>query len=444
MQDILHGNPLPLLLRMASPNSIAFLVQASVSMVEVWYVGRLGTVPLAAMALVFPLLMLMQMMAAGALGGAVNSAVARAMGASLSDRVRLLMWHTIGLAIAGATLFLAAFLIWGEPLLVLLGGTGDVLDQALGYATILFFGSIGIWLTALLSGVYRGMGDMKFPAAVMVGGACVQVPLSGTLILGWFGAPALGIAGAAISVVCVASINATVSILRLRSSRVAVSLRGPVPAPNVGVIRDIMRVGLLSSVSPFVTVLTIVGVTGLVARFGTAALAGYGIGSRLEFLMIPLVFGLGAAMTSLVGINIGAGNYERAERIGWIGGFSAAALAGVIGLILAVFPNVWVALFTTDPDTIASGSSYLRLVGPAYAFLGLGLSLFFASQGAGAVAWPVIATLARFLVSVGGAAATVTVFDTGLDSIYVFIAVAMVLYGAVTAIAIRLGAWRPR
>ncbi|NJN51940.1 MAG: MATE family efflux transporter [Gammaproteobacteria bacterium] len=444
VQAILHGNPFPLLVRMASPNSVAFFVQASVSMVEVWYVGQLGTVSLAAMALVFPLLMLMQMVAGGALGGAVNSAVARAMGAAKSDRVALLTWHTIGIAAIGSSVFLGLFLLFGKSFLIMLGGTDAVLEQALTYTTILFFGSLGIWLNALLSGVYRGMGDMKFPAAVMVGGACLQVPLSGALILGWFGAPALGISGAAISVVLVSTLNSIISLIRLTTRHVAVPLTLPLPRFSIEVIRDIMRVGLPSLISPVVTVLTIVTVTGLIARIGTPALAGYGIGSRLEFLMIPLVFGLGAAMTSMVGINVGAGNYPRAERIGWLGGGTSAALTGMVGLLLAVFPNLWVSVFTNDPLTVASGASYLRIVGPAYLFLGLGLSLFFASQGAGAVGWPIVATIARFVISVGGAAAAVVHFGLGLDAIYICIAIAMVVYGAVTALSVHLGAWRPR
>jgi putative MATE family efflux protein len=440
IQEILNGNPLPLLLRMASPNAVAFFVQACVSMTEVWYVGRLGTAPLAAMALVFPLLMLMQMMAGGAMGGAVSSAVARAMGANQTERAQLLVWHAIAIAIIGFLGFLCSYLLFGASLLTLLGGRGDVLDQAHAYADILFAGSAGLWLTAILSGVYRGVGDMKFPAMVMIGGACLQVPLSGALILGWFGAPQLGIAGAAVSLVCVSSLNSIVSIWRLTSTRVPVRLQLSMRRLDLSVVRDIMRVGLLSSVSPLVTVLTIVSVTGLVARFGTAALAGYGIGSRLEFLMIPLVFGLGAAMTSMVGINIGAGNYDRAERIGWLGGSSAAVLTGVVGLGLALFPATWVGLFTTDTATIAAGASYLQIVGPAYLFLGLGLSLFFASQGAGAVAWPVIATVLRFIVSIGGAATAVVGFDYGLSAIYVWISLAMVLYGSVTGGAVKLGA----
>jgi len=185
-------------------------------------------------------------------------------------------------------------------------------------------------------------------------------------------------------------------------------------------------------------------VNGLVSGFGVAALAGYGIVARLEFLLIPMVFGLGAAMTALVGTNVGAGNVARAEHIGWLGGLSAAAVTGVVGLLLALFPGLWLGLFAEDAATWAAGESYLHIVGPVFAFQGLGLSLYFASQGAGTVLWPVIATALRFAIGVGGAALAVTVFSAGLDAVYVYLAIGMFVYGALTAGAIRLGAWRQR
>lgn len=119
----------------------------------------------------------------------------------------------------------------------------------------------------------------------------------------------------------------------------------------------------------------------MVATFGEVALAGYGIGSRIEFLLIPLVFGIGAAMTSLVGLSVGAGNYDRAEHIGCIGAFFAAGLTGFVGWVLALFPDVWIYTFTNDPETFDAARSYIQIVGPFFAFQGLGLSLYFASQG---------------------------------------------------------------
>ncbi|MBT5556656.1 MAG: MATE family efflux transporter, partial [Halieaceae bacterium] len=198
---LLHAPALPLLVKMSVPSSIAFIVQSTVSLTEVWYVGQLGSTPLAAMALVFPMLMLMQMLSVGALGNAVSSAIARALGAGDQDRAEQLMWHGLVLAVAGPLLLLAAFLVSGRFFLSLLGGSGEILRLAFSYSAMLFGGSMSIWIMGVASSIFRGLGDMKYPARMMIIGSVIQVPLSGALILGYFGSPQLGLLGAAISVI---------------------------------------------------------------------------------------------------------------------------------------------------------------------------------------------------------------------------------------------------
>jgi putative MATE family efflux protein len=440
--NILNGKALPILLKMATPNAMAFLVQASVSMTEVWYVGQLGTTSLAAMAFVFPGLMLMQMLSGGAVGGAVASSVARAMGSGQIERAQQLIWHALFIAICAGIGFALSFWLLGKSLLFAIGARDAVLAEALSYGYVMFSGCISIWLMSLLSGVFRGLGEMRFPAMLMACGGIVQVILSGALVLGWFGAPRLGILGAAISVVTVASLNACIAIAKLRGSSLSIQLVRSSAGLKLELFGDIFKVGALASLSPVLTVLSIMIVNGVISGFGDAVVAGYGIGSRLEFLLIPMVFGFGAAMNTMVGMNVGAGNVQRAEHIAFVGGSAAAALTGIIGVTLAVFPQVWVTIFSDDPDTIAAGALYLHYSGWAFAFQGLGLSLYFASQGAGTVVWPVIANFLRFGVGAGGAALAVMLFDTTVDWVFISLAIGMALYGIVTAASIRLGAWR--
>jgi putative MATE family efflux protein len=440
--NILNGRALPILLKMATPNAIAFLVQASVSMTEVWYVGQLGTTSLAAMAFVFPGLMLMQMLSGGAVGGAVASSIARAMGSKQIQRAQELIWHALFIAVCAGLFFAASFAVLGEFLLMAIGARDAVLDEALAYGYVMFGGCISIWLMSLLSGVFRGLGEMRFPALLMAGGGIVQVILSGTLVLGWFGAPKLGIVGAALSVVTVATLNTCVAVNKLRSTTLSIQLTRSAATLKPELFGDIFKVGALASLSPVLTVMSIMIVNGVISRFGDAVVAGYGIGSRLEFLLIPMVFGFGAAMNTMVGMNVGAGNVRRAEHIAFVGGSAAAALTGIIGVTLAVFPEVWVNIFSDDPDTVAAGAQYLHYSGWAFAFQGLGLSLYFASQGAGTVVWPVIANFIRFGVGAGGAALAVLVFDATVEWVFIYLALGMALYGIVTATSIRLGAWR--
>ncbi|MDP6346475.1 MAG: MATE family efflux transporter, partial [Alphaproteobacteria bacterium] len=212
--------------------------------------------------------------------------------------------------------------------------------------------------------------------------------------------------------------------------------------PSRAHFADILRVGLVASISPFLSVAAVILMTGLVSRHGDAALAGFGIGARLEFLLIPVIFGIGAAMIAMVGASVGAGDLDRAHRIGWTGGTAAAVIAGGIGLTTAIWPEVWAGLFTDDGAVFATAAAYLAIVAPFYAFQGLGLSLYFASQGAGAVLWPVLAGAGRLLVAIGGGGLAMFWFDAGFERLLAFVAAGMVVYGLGTAAAIALGAWR--
>ena len=190
------------------------------------------------------------------------------------------------------------------------------------------------------------------------------------------------------------------------------------------------------------TVGTILVLTGLVGTFGTEALAGYGIGSRVEFLMIPLIFGIGTAMTSIVGANIGAQNIERAETVGIYGGTTAGIVSIFIGLTLAIFPDAWIQFFTDDPKAYEVTKKYIQIVGPFYIFQGMGLSLYFASQGANAMKWPTVATIARFLIASIGGGISIYWLGLGIESIFISSSLAMMVFGIMIFISIKRGAWR--
>ena len=441
-QEFLTQPVMPLLIRMSAPNTIAFFIQSIVVLTEVWFISKLGINSLAAVALSFPLLMITQTMSGGALGGAITSAVARSMGANDIERAEKLIWHSIIISLGGAVTFLLFFLLFGKQLLFILGGRGDILQQSYMYCSVLFFGGLILWLSGSLSAVLRGMGNMRFPATLMVCASFLQVFLSGGFILGWFGFPQIGVPGAAVATLISAGLMVTIITLKLISKSVPVKLRINRFILSKSLFDNIFEVALPASVSPLLTVGTILVLTGLVGTFGAEALAGYGIGSRVEFLMIPLIFGIGTAMTSIVGANIGAQNIERAEKVGIYGGSTAGIVSIFIGLTLAVFPDVWIQFFTNDLKAYEVTKQYIQIVGPFYIFQGVGLSLYFASQGANAMKWPTIATIARFLIASIGGAVSIYWFGFGIESIFFSSSIAMMIFGAMIFISIKRGAWR--
>jgi Na+-driven multidrug efflux pump len=203
---------------------------------------------------------------------------------------------------------------------------------------------------------------------------------------------------------------------------------------------DILKVGALAAFSPLQTVLTVLVLTALVARFGTEVLAGYGIGARLEFLLVPIVFAVGVASVPMVGMAIGARDVARARRVAWTAAGLATLALGGIGLTVAIAPDVWSARFTQDPGVRAAADLYLRLAGPAFAFVGAGLALYFASQGSGKVLGPVLAATVRLAVIVIGGwllASSVAPVWT----LFALVALSMLAYGLTTATAVYITSW---
>ncbi len=441
-QEFLTQPVMPLLIRMSAPNTVAFFIQSIVVLTEVWFISKLGTNSLAAVALAFPLLMITQTMSGGALGGAITSAIARSMGANDIDKAERLIWHSVVISLGGAFTFLLFFLLFGEQLLFLLGGRGDILEESYTYCSYLFLGGLILWLSGSMSAVLRGMGNMRFPATLMICTSFLQVFLSGGFILGWYGFPQIGVPGAAIATLISASVMVIIIFLKLMSKSIPVKLRLKQLMLSKDLFNNIFEVAIPASVSPLLTVGTILVLTGLVGTFGTEALAGYGIGSRVEFLMIPLIFGIGTAMTSIVGANIGAKNIIRAETVGIYGGTSAGIVSIFIGLTLALFPDTWIQFFTDDVKAFEVTKLYIQIVGPFYIFQGIGLSLYFASQGANAMKWPTIATIARFLIASIGGGISVHWLGFGIGSIFISSAIAMMIFGTMIFVSIKKGAWR--
>jgi len=437
---LLEGPIVPTLLRLATPNVLVMFVQASVGLLETYFIARLGTDALAGVALVFPVVMLMQMMSAGAVGGGISSAIARALGAGRRTDANALVTHALAVAVGFGVVFMVAVLGSGRALYGAMGGTGASLTAALTYSNVVFAGAILVWTFNSLAAVIRGTGNMMVPAIVACTGAAALIPLSPCLIFGWGPFPRLGIAGGAMAVLTYYAVGTLVFATYLASGRSVVRLAWHNGWLRWPLFRDILRVGAVAALITVQTNLTIAITTRFVGSFGAAAIAGYGTGSRLEYLLVPLVFGLGGPLVAMVGTNIGAGERERAVRVAWIGAGIAAGLTELIGLSAALLPTAWLSLFDSDPAMLAAGSQYLRVVGPLYGLFGLGMALYFASQGAGRLVWPLLANFTRLAIAAAGG--WLALRWTG-DVAYVFVAVAAALaaFGLINATAVAAGVW---
>jgi Na+-driven multidrug efflux pump len=297
-----------------------------------------------------------------------------------------------------------------------------------------------IWVFNALSNVVRGTGNMLVPALISVSLTVILVPLSPCLILGWGPFPRLGVAGGGVALIVYYALGVAVLGWYLASGRsvVRLTLRGM--RLETRLFRDILKVGAVAALITVQTNATVAVTTAIVGQFGPAAIAGYGVGSRLEYLLVPLVFGLGSPLVAMVGTSIGAGRGARAVRTAWIGAGIAFVLTETVGLAAATWPVAWLSLFDHEPVMLAAGSQYLRVVGPCYGLFGLGMALYFASQGAGRLRWPLTAAVTRFAIAAGGGWLA---FHLTGDLVYVFaaLAVALAVFGLANAAAVAAGAW---
>ena len=432
------------LLRLAGPTTGLMLVQVLVAAVDVYFIGRLGTDALAAVTLVFPFQMLMMNIAMGGMGGSVASSLARALGAGRHDDARALVAHALVLAVVFGLAFTAFAWTVAPALFRLMGGVGGALQGAVAYTQVWFSGSVLLWLFAFLASLLRGSGDAATPGLYGLIATVVYVPLAGALALGIGSWPGLGVVGLA-----VASMTTTVATVLLLGRVVWRGKLGFSPAfADVHLQRrlfaEILRVGLLGSLTTLTANATAMVMAGLVGRFGVAALAGYGIGVRLEFMVAPIAFGIGTGLITLVGVAAGAGAWQRAVRAAWIGGLISFGALGLVGWTVALMPESWARLFTADPAVVAASAAYITRVAPFYCLFGLALTLYFASQGAGRMVVPAIAGVMRMIATILAGWLAVEKFGFGLDGVFAAIAVGMAVYGGLMGGLLLVAPWRSR
>ena len=440
MHLLLDAPVMNMLWTLGAPNVTAIVILTSVAFADAWFVGRLGTAPLASLAIVFPFQTMMQMMAGGAIGGGVTSAVSRALGSGQQEHAEAVIWHAVLIACAMSAVFVVCLGLAPTPIFALLGGSGEALDGAVLFARIAFGGAMTTWLLYVLAAILRGMGDTATPARAIIAASLVQIALSGILTLGLGPFPGTGLIGPAIAIVTCQGAAALYLLLHLLRGRSGIHLRPQ--SLRWRPVADIMRVGGIGLINSLTIPATVLTVTGIVGQYGDDALAGYGLGSRLELMLVPIVFGIGGVLTAAVGANIGAGQHARARRIAWTGAGVAALVTGAIGVTVALLPDLWLGRFTSDPGALAFGALYLAIAGPFYGLFGGGQTLYFASQGTGRMLLPVFVGVVRFaIVAFVGTLAVSYAWDVSV--VFAAVSAGLATVGIGLGLCLLTSAWRP-
>ena len=313
---------------------------------------------------------------------------------------------------------------------------------ALEYSNTVFAGAAVYWLLSTLTSVVRGVGQATVLAVVYLASQVLHILLVPTLMFGVGPLPPLGIAGAGVATLTSFAVASVELAWYLVSGRTAVRFTLSGVRLRRRLFVEILRVGAPMSLQPALNNLALAVLTGLVGTLGAAELAGFGAAVRLEYLLYPLAFGLGAGVLALVGTNIGAGKLARAARSAWTGAALAAGVTGSIGAFAMAFPDAWVGLFTDVPEIQFLAVRYLVVVSFAYPFLGLGLTLADSFQAAGRPIWPLCAIASRALVVAGGGWIAVHVVKVGLGGLGIVVATGLVVYGLGLVAAFHARLWQ--
>ncbi len=426
-------------LALAAPTTLVAALQSACQLMEPWLAARQGTAALAGWAVVLPFALLLQQMSTGAMGGGVISAIARALGAGRREAASALVLHALVIAIGFGLAFMLLLAGFPRAVLGLVGGA-EAAEAAADYAFWLFgAGAVPAWLANTLASVLRGGGRHALASRVLLVGWLAYPPLAWVLM-----EPAgLGLKGMGIgfALVMTAASLGMAAVVMAGGAGFRPTLRIRLRRELFG---RILSVGLVACAMAALSNLATILVTARIAPYGAAAVAAYGISARLEFLMVPLAFGVGAALTALVGRAAGAGDWAEARRTAWAGALMALAVTAPVGLLVGLFPATTAGLFSHDPEVVAIATRALAWVGPALPGFGVGMALYFAAMGAGRMRWPVMAALSRIGLAVGGGWLLGNVLGWGLEGQFLAVALGITALGALNASAVRPGVWPGR
>jgi putative MATE family efflux protein len=369
-RDLTQGPVASSLMRLTAPMMLAVSSSIIVQVIEIGFIGQLGTAQIAAVTFTFPITMLLTSVALG-IGIGTSSVIARRVGAGDWDSVRRLATHSLLLValllICLATLGIATI----RPTFAALGASGDVLDHIHAYLLVYYPGTVLFTITMVSSSAMRATGDARIPGFIMAGGAALNLALDPVLIFGWFGAPALGLTGAAVATVLA---RFTMAGLLLYFAIVRDRLFLPIALWRNKLLaswREVLAIGIPAMATQMIGPISGAIITRLLAAHGSVVVAGFGVAGRIEAVAVMLLFALSGSIGPFVGQNWGANDLERvregmrvAYRFSLVWGASA-------WLILLLIGDRLVPLIDTNPEVVAAARHYLAIVPISYGLWGV-------------------------------------------------------------------------
>lgn len=353
------------LLKLAGPMVVGILGMIVFNLMDTWYVGRLGTVELAALSFTFPVVMIVSSIAHG-LGVGMTAAVSRAAGGKdIQKQQDLITWGLI-LAFFIVILFVIIGQLTIEPVFRLLGADAQTLPVIKEYMRIWYWGVIFVVIPMVGNSAIRGLGDTKTPSMVMLIAAILNTILDPILIFGPGPLPALGVKGAAIATVFARAVTFTVALyILIKREKLFVIARRPF-SKITAAWREILHVGVPISLAKLIIPLGAGFITSLIAVYGRNAVAGFGVATKLEMFALLPVNALISVIPVFIGQNLGAGKTERVKKGLKLSGLFSLFYGAAAFLFLFFFGKSAGGLFNEDAEVVNIIALYMKIVPAAY------------------------------------------------------------------------------
>lgn len=363
-KDLTQGDLKQHIFAMAIPASIGMLFQALYNITDAYYVGQISTQALAALSLTFPVYFMIIALGSG-IGGAVTAFVAQFLGAKNPDAAKSIAHQSVGLSLVLSIVLGVLGLLSSPFLFSLLGAKGEVLGFSLEYMNIIFFGLPFFFLSMLANSMLSAIGDTKRFGISLVIGFFLNLVLDPAFMYGWWGLPAMGIAGVAFATVLAQGFNLVYMSWPIIKTKL-IDFSQPQLFFELSYLGNIVSQGVPSSLNYASTALGFLVITGFVSTYGDAALATYGIGTRIDQLIVLPCLGFAIATVAIVGQNYGAKNWERIKQH-----YATALMYGISSMsfgvvIVWVFAPQIVSLFSNDPLVLLKSVEYLRITSFGY------------------------------------------------------------------------------
>jgi len=371
-----------LLVRFSTPTIISMMVASSYNIIDAIFVGRLGAEALAALAIVFPLMMIFHAISIGTGAGAA-SLIARRFGAGDNEGANHVAGVTLGITLLIGVLMTAICLPNLEGILRLFGASGTILTPAMDYMSILVTFAILAFFPIVTTTIVRAEGNPMLASAVMIVSAVTNIILDPILIFGFGPIPAMGVAGAATATVIARSAGVLILLVYFVSGRTSYRFKPGYFLPDFQILKEIYRVGIAAIVQSAAGSFVMVFVNRTAASFGNIPLAVMGVMFRaISFIFMPSV-GIGQGMMPLIGFNFGAGKLLRVGETVIKGGAASTVWSTLWWVIVMLFPAPIISIFNNDPEFIEVGAEAIRLFGLVLFAIGIQISSGFFFQGIG-------------------------------------------------------------